>query len=85
MDPLDDSGVFYTRVDSSNVHSVGYKVETHTLFVRFIDHRNRSEWGSLYGYLDVPSHVYLDLLRSTSKGIFLHQNVKGRYRYQRVA
>lgn len=41
-DPLDDGRVSYTPVISSNVHSIGYKVETHTLFVRYQDKRNPS-------------------------------------------
>ena len=84
-DPLDDGRVAYTPVVSSNVHSVGYKVETHTLFVRFKDHRGGGEWGSKYAYLGVPSHLYLDLLRAGSKGTFLGESVKGVYRYKRIA
>lgn len=85
MNPLDDLDVSYTRVESSNVHSVGYKVETHTLFVRFLHRTNRSDWGTTYAYLDVPSYIYLDMLRATSKGKYLNAQVKGRYAYQQVA
>jgi hypothetical protein len=84
-DPLDDGRVTYTPVASSNVHSVGYKVETHTLFVRFKDAKSPGEWGSKYAYLGVPSHLYLDLLRAASKGTFLNGAVKGVYRYKRIA
>lgn len=85
-DPLDDGRVTYTQViGSSNVHSVGYKVETHTLFVRFLDKTNGTAWGSKYAYLDVPSSLYLDLLRAGSKGTFLGANVKTAYRFKRIA
>lgn len=84
-DPLDDGRVTYQPVASSNVHSVGYKVETHTLFVRFQDAQSPSEWGSIYAYLDVPSFLYLNLLQAGSKGGFLNAQIKGAYAYKRIA
>lgn len=84
MDPLDDAGVSYAPVSSSNVHSVGYRVETRTLFVRFLD-KPGGDWGSIYAYLGVPSHVYLDLLRADSKGTHLNRAVKGKYPHRRLA
>jgi hypothetical protein len=85
-DPLDDGRVSYTQViGSSNVHSVGYKVETHTLFVRFLDKTNGTAWGSIYAYLEVPSTLYLDVLRASSKGQFLNAQIKTTYRHKRIA
>lgn len=84
-DPLDDGRVTYTPVVSSNVHSIGYKVETHTLFVRFQDHTSPGNWGSIYAYLDVPSSLYLDVMRAGSKGTFLNAQVKPVYKFKRIA
>lgn len=83
-DPLDDGRVNYTPVISSNVHSIGYKVETHTLFVRFKD-KASANWGSIYAYLEVPSALYLDLLRAGSKGEFLGAYVKPAFAFKRIA
>jgi hypothetical protein len=84
MDWLDDNGVHYTQVESSNVHSVGYKVSTHTLFVKFLD-KKTGDWGSIYAYKDVPSHLYLGLLAAHSKGEYLGREIKGKYQYRQVA
>lgn len=84
-DPLDDGRVAYTPVISSNVHSIGYKVETHTLFVRFKDAKSPGTWGSVYAYLNVPSGLYLDVMRAGSKGTFLNAQVKPIYKFKRLA
>ncbi|PSG97666.1 KTSC domain-containing protein [Thermoplasmatales archaeon SW_10_69_26] len=64
-------------VQSSNIDSVGYDADQMTLEVEFND-------GSIYQYFDVPKHVYEGLMRAESHGEFLHQNVKGIYRYRRL-
>lgn len=71
VDPLDDSRVSYQTVISSNVHSYGYKPETHTLFIRFLN-KDKSSWESRYAYLDVPVRTLLDFGRASSKGQFVH-------------
>ena len=64
-------------VDSSNVASVGYDSTTQTLEVEF-------HGGRVYQYFDVPEPVYQSFLQASSKGQFLHQGVKGIYRFARV-
>ncbi|WP_321336479.1 KTSC domain-containing protein [uncultured Cohaesibacter sp.] len=64
-------------VDSSNVRAVGYDDESNTLQVEFNN-------GSLYQYFDVPRYIFDGLIEADSPGGFLHQNVKGVYRYSRV-
>jgi len=64
-------------VSSTNVSAIGYDNGTQTLQVEFND-------GSVYQYFDVPEHVYNDLMSASSAGTYLHQNVKGTYRYSRV-
>lgn len=65
------------EVDSSNIKSIGYDVDSETLQVEF-------NGGTLYQYFDVPQHIYDGLLEAGSKGGFLHAQIKGRYRYSRV-
>lgn len=64
-------------VDSSNVASIGYDAATMTLEVEF-------QGGSVYQYFDVPQNVYDAFVSCESKGGFLHQNIKGVFRYARV-
>ena len=64
-------------VASSNISSVGYDSETETLEVEF--------WsGSIYQYYNVPERVYEELMKSSSKGKFLHFQIKNAYPYSRV-
>lgn len=64
-------------VVSSNVRSVGYDEDSSTLQVEFLN-------GSLYQYFDVPKHIFNGLLTASSVGGYLHQNVKGIFRYSRA-
>jgi hypothetical protein len=64
-------------VSSSNVRSVGYDVGDGTLEVEYKN-------GSLYQYSHVPEAVYSALMHAPSIGLYLKENVKDRYRYQRV-
>lgn len=63
------------RVQSSDVHSIGY--ECGTLYVRFLN-------GGLYAYDGVPEDVFEAFLNAPSKGKFVHQRLKGRYRYRKL-
>ena len=64
-------------VDSSNIESIGYDIETMTLEVEFTN-------GNIYQYFDIPPTVHENLMRSDSKGKFLHSQIKGSYRYARL-
>lgn len=66
-----------TPVSSSNIASIGYDARTLTLEVEFIG-------GSIYQYFDVPETVYQEFMRASSKGQFLHTNIKNNYRYMKV-
>jgi hypothetical protein len=66
-----------TPVSSSNIASIGYNASTLTLEVEFRD-------GSIYQYFDVPENVYQEFMQASSKGQFLHANIKNNYRYTRV-
>ncbi len=64
-------------VASSNLASVGYDPATETLEVEFLS-------GSVYQYYNVPENVYDELMKESSKGRFLHYNIKNEYPYSRV-
>lgn len=64
-------------VTSSNVESVGYDDDSFTLEIVF---RN----GSIYQYFDVPRSVYDMMLQADSPGRFLHEQIRGVYRYARI-
>lgn len=75
-----DENVSYTVVESSNVHSVGYRVSDRTLFIKFKSEKRGFE-GSRYSFYGVPSDIYLGLLNAPSKGKYFAKNVKGRFSY----
>ena len=58
-------------VQSSNIESIGW--EDNILEIEF--HSN-----SVWQYIDVPSHVYEELMSSSSIGSFFARNIKGVYR-----
>ncbi len=70
-------GVEMIDVSSSNVSSIGYKLATQTLYIKF-------ENGSLYAYRDVPSMQFDCLKVASSKGIYLNRNIKKLYKYERL-
>ncbi len=56
-------------VQSSNIASIGYDLETSTLEIEFLN-------GSVYQYYNVPESVYDGLINSASKGSYLSQFIK---------
>lgn len=64
-------------VRSTNIRSVGYDAGSETLEVEFTS-------GSIYQYFDVPETEYEGLMSAASKGRYLNQNIKDRYRYTQV-
>ena len=59
-------------VESSAISSVGYDRGRETLEVEF-----RS--GTIYRFFDVPSEIYEDFLRSSSKGRFFGRKIRGQF------
>ncbi len=76
-----DEGVVYTQVSSSNIHSIGYRPDNHTLFIRFKD-KVTGEVKSRYVYYNVYTEIYRDLMAADSHGKYLAAHVKGRLSYQ---
>lgn len=63
------------RVSSSNIRSIGY--EAGTLEVEFNN-------GGVYQYFNVPEPTYSALMRASSKGAYLNDHIKDRYRCRKV-
>jgi hypothetical protein len=74
-------------VDSSNVHSIGYDEPTETLYVRFWK-SSKSKLsqvpGSVYKYFKVPKRVFTQMFTARSKGQFVWERLRERYRYAMV-
>lgn len=64
-------------VQSSDIRSVGYEVESKTLEIEFIS-------GGLYEYCSVPKTVYDGLMAASSKGAYFHQFIKDCYPFKRL-
>lgn len=67
---------WFETPESSNIARFRYEAETLSLEIEFKD-------GSVYQYFDVPEPVYDAFCQADSKGKFLHQNLRGVYRYAR--
>lgn len=63
--------------DSSNIARFRYASEAQVLTVEFKN-------GGRYEYYDVPESVFDQMKGASSKGQFLAQNIKGRFRYAKV-
>lgn len=59
-------------VESSNIRSVGYCLETQILGVKFND-------GSVYLYAGVSDIAWAGFQAAESKGAFLAREIRGRY------
>jgi hypothetical protein len=66
-----------TAIKSSHVAEIGYDENRQLLYVKFA--RN-----TMYVYRDVPVEVYRELMKSSSKGIYLDEFVKTNYRFKKV-
>lgn len=77
-----DAGVRYHDVGSSNIHSIGYRADNLTLFVRFKD-KDTGAVSSRYMYFNVYPDVFRELMAAESHGKYLAANVKNRFSYQK--
>jgi hypothetical protein len=60
-------------VDSSSIEAVGYNLLTRELYIRFRDS------GDTYVYYDVDEWVYVELMQSESKGVYVNAQIKPNY------
>ena len=64
-------------VSSTNIHSIGYDPQSATLEVEFTS-------GDVYQYFNVQEHLFQQFLQAPSQGLFLDENIRYNYRYQKV-
>lgn len=62
---------------STNIESYGYHPESMTLRIAYLG-------GTAYEYFGVPPEVASALATSRSKGSYIHQNIKGKYKSSQV-
>jgi XTP/dITP diphosphohydrolase len=67
-----------TRVDSSDIVSVGYDVKSQVLELEFKENR-------VYQYFDVPSKVHDLFMKADSYGEYFYASINKHYRYKRVS
>lgn len=67
----------YTNFNSSNVARISYSNSSALLEVEFLN-------GSIYHYYDVLPNIWEAFKDADSKGKFIHQNLKGQYRYAKL-
>jgi hypothetical protein len=60
--------------ESSNIAGFDYIKERQVLIIEFKN-------GGRYNYFDVPEIIFERMKAAPSKGQFLAQNIKGKYRY----
>lgn len=65
------------KVTSSNIDSIWYSSEDSILEIEFLD-------GSVYHYFDVPSSEHDWIMSADSHGSYLHQNIKEKYKYEKI-
>lgn len=68
----------HTSVQSRTINSVGYDPDKQQLHVKF-------HTGGHYIYRDVPPEKYEAFMMSESKGMFLHNNIRGPHSFIRIA
>ena len=67
----------FSGFDSSNISCLKYDNHSQILEVIFNS-------GGVYHYFNVPAQVWEDFKRADSKGKYLHEHIKGCYRYSKV-
>lgn len=62
---------------SSNIARFAYDAPSQVLAVEF-------KTGGTYNYFDIPDVIFEQMTAASSKGQFLAQQIKGRFRYARA-
>jgi KTSC domain len=64
-------------VDSSELRSVGYKVDAAVLEAEFHS-------GDVYHYFDVPAELVVELLEAESIGRYFNVHIRSKFRFKQV-
>lgn len=67
------------QIVSSNIRTADYDRTRRELRMTFI---NRPRW--LYVYYNVPLRIWVELVRSQSKGQYFSEIIRDSYRYSRI-
>lgn len=78
----------WTKVKSSNVHSIAYYIDVSAsrediLGVRFHSKQDPDVVSSEYWYYGVPIRVFMNMVSAGSKGKFVWSDLRDRYRYEK--
>ena len=65
------------HVHSEAIEDIDYEAPRKRLLVRFTS-------GQQYAYKEVPREVHRSFLEADSKGRFFHEQIDGRYRYEKL-
>jgi hypothetical protein len=68
---------WFETPESSTIARIGYDAEALMMIVEF-------KTSGTYNYFDVPPPIFEGLRNAPSKGQYLAQQVKGRYRYAKA-
>jgi hypothetical protein len=63
-------------VKSSAIASIGYHAEKKILEIEYIS-------GEVYDYLNVPEHIFNELMQADSKGTFANTRIKDHYEFEK--
>jgi len=66
-----------TKVESSNLASIGYDEENEILEIEF-------NHGGIYQYFDVPKEEYEALMNADSHGKYFVANIREDYEYEKI-
>ena len=65
-------------VSSSTVHMVGYDPKEQQLHVIF------KSGPMIYVYDDFPAHKFAEFMKSKSKGLYAHNQIKNHYSFRKL-
>lgn len=66
-----------TKVESSNLESIGYDKDSRTLEIEF-------KSGKIYQYTNVPEPEHQALLAADSIGSYFNKNIRNEYQYHEM-
>jgi len=69
--------VEFISVSSSNISAIAHEENPDILYVQFHD-------GSVYQYHGVSADTFQQMNDASSKGSFLHNEIKGNYPYNKI-
>ena len=78
MTKRDTAMPYFESSESSAVSYARYDRQHRRLYLTF------RESGEMYVYVDVPLPIYEALLTAESKGRFINERIKDRYKFQRL-